>query len=383
MIKKASELVQKNNIRIRILIAGFPGIGKTTVGLSAPKPLHIDTDYGVTRVNPRHRTDTIQPNNYQELLDDLKPENLKDYETLVFDTGGALFDLMKPYLIKQDAKNGKKNGDLSLQGYGAAGREFKRLMDIAYYQLRKHVVIIFHAKEEKDGENTRLRILVEGKTKNDVWQPMDLGGFMEMQGNERTIGFTNCERYFAKGTHGIQGIWRIKELQQEDKNDFLTKLFEKVQKNIEKETEVFEKEREAYEALMASFDFEHTEINTLMEQIINTEHILTSKSELRAKIRQKAKKEGYVFDTETKKYVLIAEQNKQETKENELENNTAEAQTEQNENKQTENKQTESKKEESEQKEKFEQKTEPNKEVKKDVSDNGELAEQLEVSTRE
>ena len=160
-------------------------------------------------------------------------------------------------------------------------------------------------------------------------------------------------------------------------------MFEKVQKNIEKETEVFEKEREAYEALMASFDFEHTEINTLMEQIINTEHILTSKSELRAKIRQKAKKEGYVFDTETKKYVLIAEQNKQETKENESENNTAEAQTEQNENKQTENKQTESKKEESEQKEKFEQKTEPNKEVKKDVSDNGELAEQLEVPTRE
>ena len=89
------------------------------------------------------------------------------------------------------------------------------------------------------------------------------------------------------------------------------------------------------------------------------------------------------ISTETKKYVLIAEQNKQETKENELENNTAEAQTEQNENKQTENKQTESKKEESEQKEKFEQKTEPNKEVKKDVSDNGELAEQLEVPIRE
>lgn len=373
MIKKASELVQKENIKIRMLIAGFPGIGKTTVGLSAPKPLHIDTDYGATRVNPRHRADTIQPNSYQELLDDLKPENLKEYETLVFDTGGALFDLMKPYLIKQDAKNGKKNGDLSLQGYGAAGREFKRLMDIAYYQLRKHVVIIFHAKEEKDGENTRLRILVEGKTKNDVWQPMDLGGFMEMQGNERTIGFTNCERYFAKGTHGIQGIWRIKELQQQDKNDFLTRLFEEVQKNIEKETEIFEKEREAYEALMASFDFEHTEINTLMKQIANTEHILTSKAELRAKFRQKAKKEGYVFDAETKKYILIAEKNKQETKESESENNMTETQTEQN----NENKETEIIKEENK------QKAEPNKEVKKDVSDNGEPAEQLELSTRE
>ena len=249
-------------------------------------------------------------------------------------------------------------------------------MDIAYYQLRKHVVIIFHAKEDKDGDNTRLRILVEGKTKNDVWQPMDLGGFMEMQGNERTIGFTNCERYFAKGTHGIQGIRRIKELEQQDKNDFLTKLFEEVQKNIEKETEAFEKEREAYEALMASFDFEHTEINTLTEQIINTEHILTSKAELRAKIRQKAKKEGYVFDAETKKYVLKTE--KQETKQSESENNTAEIPAEQN-----ENKQTESKKEESKQKEEPEQKTEPNEEEKKDVSDNSKPAQQLEISAGE
>ena len=154
-------------------------------------------------------------------------------------------------------------------------------------------------------------------------------------------------------------------------------MFQEVQKNIEKETEIFEKEREAYEALMASFDFEHTEINTLMKQIANTEHILTSKAELRAKFRQKAKKEGYVFDAETKKYILIAEKNKQETKENETENNMAEAQTEQQAEQNSENKETEIIKEENE------QKTEPNKEVKKDVSDNGELAEQLEVPTRE
>ncbi len=365
MIKKASELVQKENIRIRILIAGFPGIGKTTVGLSAPKPLHIDTDFGATRVNPKHRADTIQPNSYQELLDDLKPENLKEYETLVFDTGGALFDLMKPYLIQQDAKNGKRNGDLILQGYGAAGREFKRLMDKAYYELKKHIVIIFHAKEEKDGENTRLRILIEGKTKNDVWQPMDLGGFMEMQGNERTIGFTNCERYFAKGTHGIQGIRRIKELQAENKNDFLTKLFEEVQKNIEKETEIFEKEKLAYEALMESFDFENTEINELMEQITNANHILTSKVELRAKFKEKVKKEGYVYDSETKRYKLPPEETEVKKEE--------------------ESKKTEDNEEKSSQ-EKQEVKTSTlvvyDKEVKKYVPDNSEPAQQLEVSAQ-
>ncbi len=303
MIKKPNEIV--NDVtRIRILIAGYPGIGKTTLALSAPKPLHIDADFGATRVKPIHRKDAIQPENYQSLLDDLIPENLVDYETLVFDTGGALFDLMKPYLIKIDPKNGKRDGSLSLQGYGAAGREFKRLMDMAYYQLKKNVVVIFHAKEEKDGDSTRLRILVEGQTKDNVWQPMELGGFVEMQGNVRTIGFSNCERYFAKGTHGISGIRKIPELNDNTPNDFLTRLFQEVQNNIKKETEVFEARQAEYEALMASFDFENTDINELMKQISTAKHILTSEKELRAKFKEKVNKEGWTFDKEAGKYVL-------------------------------------------------------------------------------
>ena len=303
MIKKPNEIV--NDVtRIRILIAGYPGIGKTTLALSAPKPLHIDADFGATRVKPIHRKDAIQPDNYQSLLDDLIPENLVDYETLVFDTGGALFDLMKPYLIKIDPKNGKHDGSLSLQGYGAAGREFKRLMDMAYYQLKKNVVVIFHAKEEKDGDSTRLRILVEGQTKDNVWQPMELGGFVEMQGNVRTIGFSNCERYFAKGTHGISGIRKIPELNDNTPNDFLTRLFQEVQNNIKKETEVFEARQAEYEALMASFYFENTDVTELMRQLSTAKHILTSEKELRAKFKEKVKKEGWKFDKEAGKYVL-------------------------------------------------------------------------------
>lgn len=303
MIKKPSELVN-SAIRIRMIVAGFPGMGKTTFGLSAPQPLHIDVDLGATRINPMHRCDTIQPENYQELLDDLKPENLTDYETLVFDTGGALFDLMKPYLIEQNVKNGKKDGNLSQQGYGAAGKEFRRLMDFAYYQLKKHIVVIFHAKEEKDGENTKLRIIIEGQTKNVIWQPMDLGGFMEMQGDTRTIGFSNCERYFAKGTHGIKGIVRIPELTQNKKNDFLTKIFAEVQKNIQEETKIFEKQKAEYEALMESFDFENTELNELMAQIKRAKHVLTSEKELKERFKQKVKEKGYIFNKESGKYEM-------------------------------------------------------------------------------
>lgn len=303
MIKKPCDLVRNNSdIKLRMIIAGFPGIGKTSLALSAPKPLHIDADFGATRINPMHRKDVIQPNDYQELLDDLKSENLTDYETLVFDTGGALFDLMKPYLIRQNSKNGQRNGALTQQGYGAAGKEFKRLMDMAYYELKKHIIVIFHAREEKDGENTKLRIMIEGQTKNIIWQPMDLGGFMEMYGDTRTIGFTNCERYFAKGTHGVKGIVKIPELTENQPNDFLTKLFTSIQSNIKEETRLFEVQKEKYETLMESFDFINTDINELMEQIACAEHILTSQKELKEKFKQKVKNEGYSFNKETAKY---------------------------------------------------------------------------------
>ena len=48
MIKKPAEMINETN-KCRVLIAGYPGIGKTTLGLSAPKPLLIDVDFGINR----------------------------------------------------------------------------------------------------------------------------------------------------------------------------------------------------------------------------------------------------------------------------------------------------------------------------------------------
>ena len=312
MIKKPSEVVSTSK-KIRLLIAGFPGIGKTTLALSAPKPLHIDVDRGVDRVQAKNRKDFIQPETYEELLEDLKSD-LSDYETLVFDTGGKLLDFMKPYVIKKDSKNAKKDGSLSLQGYGAVGKEFQRLMDFAFYQLNKHVVFTFHAKEDKDGEATKLRILVEGATKDNVWQSMDLGGFMEMYNNKRTIGFSNCEKYFAKGTHGIKGIIELPNLEDDSiPNDFLTKLFEQVNKNIQDEQKYFDEQRKKYDDLMNeivpiidSMTFENVEEVT--EKIKDATHVLTSEKELKHRYKEKLSELNIVWNKETKKFELKKEQ---------------------------------------------------------------------------
>ena len=308
MIKRPDEVVQTTK-KIRMIIAGFPGIGKTTLGLSAPKPLLIDVDRGIDRVQAKNRKDFTQPITYEELLQDLKSD-LSSYETLVFDTGGKLLDLMKPYVIKQDSKNGQKDGTtLSIKGYGAVGKEFQRLMDYAYYNLNKNVVVLFHAKEDKDGEATKLRILVEGSTKDNVWQPMDLGGFMEMYNGKRTIGFDNCERYYAKGTHGVKGVIELPDLDNPNiPNDFLTKLFEKVNESIREEATYFEEQKKNYEKVMSEVgnsieNMTEENIDSVMEILKTAKHVLTSEKELRFMIKKKIESLEMIWDFDKRKYV--------------------------------------------------------------------------------
>ena len=297
--------------KIRILIAGYPGIGKSTLALSAPNPLHIDVDFGIDRIEPRYRKAYIQPKSYDEILADLTPENVKDFDSLVFDTGGKLISLMSLWAIKKDPKYGQRDGSLSLTGYGFVGKEFVRLMDYCFYELGKHIVIVFHATEEKDGDNTRLRIKVEGQTKNNVWEPMDLGGFVEMYGNDRTIGFSNCERYFAKGTRGISGVHKIPELTPTSPNDFLARLFEQYNAKSVAEMEAAAKEQEAYEAAIATGNsiIDHVtdgETATLAVASIKAiAHALTSEKEIITAFNRKIKELGLIFDKSAKKYVPI------------------------------------------------------------------------------
>lgn len=307
MIRNPND-IRDGEKKIRMLIAGYPGIGKSTLALSAPNPLHIDVDFGIDRIEPRYRKAYIQPRSYDEILEDLTPINVQDFDTLVFDTGGKLISLMSLWAIKKDPKYGQRDGSLSLKGYGFVGKEFVRLMDFCFYELQKNIVIVFHATEEKDGDNTRLRIKVEGQTKNNVWEPMDLGGFVEIYGNDRTIGFSNCERYFAKGTRGISGIRKIPTLTPTSPNDFLTKLFAEYNAISTKEAEQNAADQATYEAAMAEgraiIDTitDADTANAAMPKIKAIKHALTSEKEVGVAFNAKIKACGLFYDKVIKKY---------------------------------------------------------------------------------
>lgn len=308
--------------KIRMLIAGFPGIGKTTLALSAPKPLYIDVDLSAERINRdvlNLAAGVTQPRDYDELRRDLGigasdmelmhvRETLKDFETIVIDTGGKLLTIMGQYGRQIEPKYGQRDGSLSLKGYGWLGKEFQRFLDHCIYTLDKHIVIIFHTVEEKDGDDTKLRIKAEGSSRNSVWEVMDLGGFMEMRGNQRTIGFSNCERYFAKGTRGVSGVMPIPELKPGVKNDFLTRLFEQYNAVSAEETKRAAEEKAAYESAMEQgrkiMDtiYDADSANAAMTEFSAIPHALTSKKELGVIWNNKVKALGLFFDPVLKAY---------------------------------------------------------------------------------
>ena len=84
-IKKPSEL-DFSNKKYEIIIAGLPGLGKSTLAQSSPKPLLIDLDRGIDRVDAEFRRDTMVVNDYASLLQELKTDDLSAYDTIIIDT---------------------------------------------------------------------------------------------------------------------------------------------------------------------------------------------------------------------------------------------------------------------------------------------------------
>lgn len=308
--------------KIRMLIAGFPGIGKTTLALSAPKPLYIDVDLSAERIDRNifnMAAGVTRPHDYEELRHDLGLDcsgidlqsvknELREYETIVIDTGGKLLTKMGEYGKKIEPKYGQRDGSLSLKGYGWLGKEFMRFLDHCIYELDKHIIIIFHTVEEKDGDDTKLRIKAEGSSKNSVWEVMDLGGFMEMRGTSRTIGFSNCERYYAKGTRGIHGVMTIPDLSAGAPNNFLTKLFAEYNTLSATEMEQAAAEKAIYDEAMKQANeiissiTDVDSVNAAMATFSAINHALTSKKEAGTLWNAKINSLGLMFDKVLNKY---------------------------------------------------------------------------------
>lgn len=299
-VRRPAEL-DFSNKKFMAIISGQPGLGKTTLALSAPKPFLFDTDNGVARVKAEHRCPTSTVSSYEELLGDMKSDDYRDAETIVIDTGGTLVQLMKPWAKKQD-KRAATNG---MAMFGVIKQEFDRLCYQIRSQDRKHLIVVFHTTEQVKGDTIQTRLSCEGSAKDIVWTPADFGGHMFVENRNRMIGFSPTDEYFAKGCFGITGVMPVPTLQSGQPNDFMSRLFQTAQQRISEEAQVYQGERDAYQAAMEQGKkiieaVSGPETAKEAADLIGSKiaHALTSKVELRKLFNARVKAVGLRYNKE-------------------------------------------------------------------------------------
>lgn len=302
MIKRPEEMTFSDK-RFSMILYGSPGVGKTTLALSAPSPILIDFDRGVSRVKAQHRKMTIECDTYEEVLKDIESQEVEACETIIIDTGGSFVTYLQDWAMRTNPSvNRQRNGAISLKGYGAVKSEFVRFTAYLKDIKHKNVIYVFHSQEQADKDgNPQQRLMCEGAARNIVWTPCDFGGYVQMIGNERVVCFSPEQEFFAKGCHGIIGRYPIPKLGANDKNDFLTRLFEQAKANIVAETDAFAPQKEQYEKAIAESQnivegvVDAESANKAVDLLLRLDHALTSKRESSAMLKDKTDELGLKF----------------------------------------------------------------------------------------
>lgn len=296
-----------SNQPISCMIYGQPGAGKTTLALSAERPVLIDLDRGLYRVEKRFQCPSLQVDSYQQVLDLITSGELAPFNTIVIDTLGKLIDRMGDYVAKQNPKFKQGDGTLSVKAWGAIKVQFNMLIRMIF-DSRKSVIFVAHEREDKDGETRFVRPDVSGSSGKDIVKELDLMGYVEMKGNKRTISFTPNEKYYAKNSLGLPSVIEIPDTAKGNTffQDYIVKA---VNKRRAEEAEMLGN----YETLKNIINSKVAEIkdvetlNTVYKEILNLEVIWDSQFYAKHLLAEKCKALNAAFNKQTSAFEVINE----------------------------------------------------------------------------
>lgn len=308
LFKKPSELEFVTTIKM--LVYGQPGIGKSTMALSAPNPVLFDFDGGVQRVNVAFQCPTLQVKNWEEALQAL--EELKSGEvpcnTIIIDTAGKMLDFMSDFIMRNDSKMRMRDGSLSLKGYGA-----RKVMFVNFLRevsmMGKNIVFVAHEREDKDGETKIVRPEIGGSSAGDLMKELDLVGYVQAVGSDRTVYWTPQEKFYAKNTCNLPAWQKIPVIVDEkgnvtQANDTLQKVFTYYEANVKK----IEETRKRYNELLEEIEMAIENItdaksaNEFAKAIGTTEIIWDSKVRARELFKAKVEQLKLKWDAKSKTY---------------------------------------------------------------------------------
>lgn len=220
-LKNAAQLELPKTIKM--MIYGQAGTGKSSLALSMPKPLLLDFDGGVSRVNASHLEGVAvaQISSWNEALE-LFSNDLSPFETIIVDTAGKMMDFIIAY------KCGSRQPQI--RDWGGINGEFNNFTrNLA--MLGKNVVYIAHRDTSRDGDDVVYIPMLRSKNFTAIVTELDLLGYMEMRMENgvltRTITFNPTNRSEGKNACNLPGIMNIPNIIDEKgeptaPNDFLT-----------------------------------------------------------------------------------------------------------------------------------------------------------------
>jgi hypothetical protein len=136
---------------------------------------------------------------------------------------------MSEYIMRNDPKMKMRDGSLALKGYGQRKVMFSNLIK-RISMMGKNVVFVAHEKEDKDGDTRRVRPDMSGSSLGDLIKELDLVGYMQAYGRDRTICWTPNEQYYAKNTCNLPEYEKVPVIIDAQggiagENDYLAKTF--------------------------------------------------------------------------------------------------------------------------------------------------------------
>lgn len=304
LIKKSNELVIPTTVKM--MIYGQAGMGKSTVALSAPKPLLLDFDNGVKRMNMAHleNIDTVQVTSWNDVQLVLQ-EDLSVYQTIVVDTIGKMMDFIITY------KCGTRQP--SIRDWGGINAEFS-WMTRTLSSLKKHIIFVAHRDTRKEGDDTVFIPALREKSYNSIVTELDLLGYLEMKSERgvqrRTITFDPTSRNDGKNTCNLPSVMEVPTILDKNgnpttKNDFIsTRIIAPYLTMLQSK----KAEQEAYNKVLSDITgrlelvADAASANDFIAHIDDFNHVGSSKMKASMMLAAKAKELGLIFNKETKTY---------------------------------------------------------------------------------